>query len=157
MGYPVRSEIRQPGMRVRVLPEFSCLVICYTTTKRVTLLWVRLGLGEQPFSQDRHIASCICQYLAFLKNTLYFCSNSSHHASHRTANQGGAFAFYTYEIFKTTIRLSRNHRFIKISWTYCHRHGQGVQNPTKSCREKSWILNTLPNWVTKSQNSRQIR
>ena len=28
----------------------SCLVICYAITKRVTLLWVRLGLGEQPFS-----------------------------------------------------------------------------------------------------------
>ena len=28
----------------------SCLVICYAITKRVTLLWVRLHLGEQPFS-----------------------------------------------------------------------------------------------------------
>lgn len=30
-----------------------------------------------------------------LEITSYFCSNSSHHASRRTANQGGTFAFYT--------------------------------------------------------------
>ena len=34
-----------------------------------------------------------CGFVA-LEITSYFCSNSSHHASRRTANQGGTFAFY---------------------------------------------------------------
>lgn len=44
--------------------------------------------------------------LLFSKILCTVCSNGSHHASHRTANQGGTFAFYTYEIFQTTFRLS---------------------------------------------------
>ena len=43
--------------------------------------------------------------IVLFKNTLFFCNNSSHRASHRTANQDGTFAFYTYGIFQTTFRL----------------------------------------------------
>lgn len=32
-----------------ILFHFTCLVICYAITKRGTLLWVRLDLGEQSF------------------------------------------------------------------------------------------------------------
>ena len=56
--------------------------------------------------------------LLFSKILRTICSNSSHHASHRTANQGGTFAFYTCEIFQTNFRLSRDSQIIKISWAY---------------------------------------
>ena len=40
-------------------PELSCLVSVCNKTELRTPLGVRLGLGEQPFSKDKNIASHI--------------------------------------------------------------------------------------------------
>lgn len=43
-------------------------------------------------------ASKVCH----IENYLYICSNSTRHASRRTAYQGGSFAFIEYEVHEIT-------------------------------------------------------